>query len=54
LDKTEIETEIEYNYLGQIVAFDDRIEEELKARRNKSRGKFWLLKKVFKNKKSRR
>ena len=46
-----IEEVKEYNYFGQTVSFEDRIEKEVRVRKNKARGKFWSLNKVFKNEK---
>jgi len=41
----------EYIYLGQTIAMGDRLEEEIKVRKNKGWGKFWSLKKACKNNK---
>ena len=51
INGTEIEEVSEYDYLGQTVAFRDRMDKELKKRTSKAWGKFWSLNKVFKNRK---
>ncbi|MBP1527199.1 MAG: hypothetical protein H9Q66_04685 [Spiroplasma ixodetis] len=48
-DGTDIEEVKEYNYLGQVVAFEDRTEKELKNRKSKAWRKFWALKKILEN-----
>ena len=49
LGDTKIEKVQEYRYLGQIISFDNKIEKELKVRRNNAWKAFWAQKHILKS-----
>lgn len=50
-DKKEIDKTTEYNYLGQIISFQNKLNKELSERKRKAWKNYWSLKHIFKNKK---
>lgn len=48
IEGTHIEKVDDYVYLGQLVSFEERVEKELRIRKQKAWGKFWAMKGIFK------
>ena len=45
----EIETRKDYKYLGRIMSFTDRMNKELRGRKEAAWKSFWALKHIYKN-----
>ena len=50
VNEIEIELVDEYTYLGQLIAFEQRLNKELQVRRKKAWKGYWALRQVFKSK----